>query len=134
MSDISNIQAAIDAFSKLEPSDAEYLRDHLINAVVTSSPPRNIVCNLAYTLLRDRKHNQDILPQVIRRLLEECPWMDQKDKHGKNFASFEEYLNTRLWHGLETPTDVLRDYLKGSPDVLALLEAELEYGTGGGVA
>lgn len=69
------------------------------------------------------------LPIAIRTIIEERLWAEQLDKNGVQFKSFEEFCNARSWHGLELKTRDLLDYLKGSPDVLRLVKAELSRGT-----
>lgn len=73
-----------------------------------------------------------LVPAALRKVLEERQWVGRRDKHGKEFTSFEAFATHRLWQGLETSLDDLRVHCRKHPEIYKLLLAEIEPGRADG--
>ena len=59
----------------------------------------------------------DIVPTILRKVINKRLWADRLDKDGKPFTSFEAFAKHRLWQGLETTIEELRVYCRKNPEV-----------------
>jgi hypothetical protein len=68
----------------------------------------------------------------VRRILEERIWADQLNMEGVPFRSFKEFVEHRLWEGLNTTIEDLIIFCRKEPDVVELILQEVpaaaEYG------
>ncbi len=68
----------------------------------------------------------EIVPLALKKVITERQWRDRKDKHGNVFTSFEAFVTSPLWHGLESSIDDLRAFCRKRPDIVDLILAEME--------
>lgn len=68
----------------------------------------------------------DVVPIVLRRVLEDRLWAERKDRSGQPFRSFEAFATHILWQGLETSISELLLYCRKHPEVAALIRHEVE--------
>lgn len=57
-----------------------------------------------------------VLPACIDSILTQELWKNVRDKEGNTFASFRDFVEYPLWHGLELPFDKLLMYCKDDRD------------------
>jgi hypothetical protein len=69
-----------------------------------------------------------LVPAALKNVLTERQWVGRKDKHGKEFGSFEAFATHPLTQGLETTLDDLRVHCRKHPEVYKLLLTEIEPG------
>ena len=65
-------------------------------------------------------------PRLIEIILRDRLWEQRQDKTGQTFKSFEDFVDHRLWQGLETTMDELLLICRKRPDVQTALRAEIE--------
>jgi len=68
----------------------------------------------------------DVAPRVLRRVLEDRLWADQKDRDGQPFRSFEAFATHILWQGLESSIPDLLLYCRNHDEVAELIRREVE--------
>lgn len=70
----------------------------------------------------------EIVPLALAKVINEQQWRKRKDKRGNEFASFEAFVISPLWHGLESTIDDLCAFCRKRPDVRKLILEEMEPG------
>jgi hypothetical protein len=74
----------------------------------------------------------ELVPIYVRRILQERIWADQRNIEGVPFRSFKEFVEHRLWEGLNTTIKDLMIFCRNAPDVVELILQEVpsaaEYG------
>jgi len=68
----------------------------------------------------------DLVPLVLRDVLEHRLWEDRKDRNGQPFRSFEAFATHILWQGLESSVPELMLYCRKHQDVAELIRREVE--------
>lgn len=95
--------------------------------------PHDSIQHLQQMMMDGGEKAFDIVPTILRNVLENRLWAERHDKNGDVFASFEAFVDHPLWHGLESSIDDLRLYCRKHPEVRQLIDAEVgpanEHGT-----
>ena len=68
----------------------------------------------------------DIVPLILKRVIEGRLWFGRKDEDGQPFSSFEAFVTYVLPQGLESSIDDLRAYCRKRPEVDRLIRAEVD--------
>jgi hypothetical protein len=87
--------------------------------------PRDSINNLQQCLIDGGERLFDIAPQAIKNIIEEKQWIGRKDKDGKEFGSFNDFVTHIRWQGLGTSIDDLLLFCRAHPDVQKLLQQEI---------
>lgn len=88
--------------------------------------PHDSVQHLQQMMLDGGEKAFDIVPTILRNVIQDKLWAKRCDKNGELFLSFDAFVTAPLWHGLESSIDDLRLYCKKHPEVLQMVEAETE--------
>lgn len=88
-------------------------------------PPRDSIQSLQQAIGHGGKEVFDIVPIVLRDVLEDRLWADRKDKAGQPFRSFESFATHILWQGLESSIPELLLYCRKRPEVAELIRREV---------
>jgi hypothetical protein len=83
------------------------------------------IANLQQLILDGGERVFDIVPLALRNVIEEKQWARQTDRDGKQFKSFEAFVNHIRWQGLESSIDELLVYCRKRKDVQSLILAEI---------
>jgi hypothetical protein len=70
----------------------------------------------------------EIVPLALKKIIAEEQWRSRKDKHGKEFKSFEAFATHRLWQGLETTLQDLQAFCRKRKDVEKMVLEAMEPG------
>jgi hypothetical protein len=63
-----------------------------------------------------------VLPAYVQKLIQTEAWVGRKKRDGSEFTSFEDFVTTKLWHGLESTIGDLKLYCKRDPDVVKMID------------
>ena len=63
-----------------------------------------------------------LVPMILRNVLEEEQWRECTDRHGRPFTSFEAFVTTPLWEGLESTIDDLKVFCRKADDVREMID------------
>lgn len=89
-------------------------------------PPHDPVQDLQQTMGEGGEKAFDIVPVILKRVIERRLWAERCDRNGKPFANFEAFVTHILWQGLESSIDDLRIFCRKHPDVLKLVNGEVQ--------
>lgn len=67
----------------------------------------------------------DVVPTLLRTVLDEHAWELRTDKAGRPFGSFEAFVAHPLWWGLESTVDDLIAYCRNAPEVQQQIRLEM---------
>jgi hypothetical protein len=66
-----------------------------------------------------------LVPSMIRSVITQRAWADKFDMHGNPFASFEQFVTTPLWEGLESSIEELCGFCRKRPEIVELIRREV---------
>lgn len=96
-------------------------------------PPHDLIQSLQQAIGHGGDQVFDIVPLVLRDVLEHRLWADRRDRNGQPFRSFEAFATHILWQGLESSIADLLLYCRKHPKVAELIRREVgavaEHGT-----
>lgn len=67
----------------------------------------------------------DVVPTLLRTVIDEKAWLGRTDKAGRPFETFESFVTHPLWWGLESTVGDLLAYCRNAADVQQMINAEL---------
>lgn len=73
-----------------------------------------------------------IVPEALKKVIEEQQWINHVDKHGQSFKSFDAFVKHPLWQGLGTTVDDLRVYCRKDKAALDAVLTAMEPGRADG--
>lgn len=68
----------------------------------------------------------DIVPMMLKNVIEEEQWKHCSDRHGKAFTSFEAFVKHELWEGLGSTIDDLKVFCRKRDDVRKKIDEVVE--------
>lgn len=74
----------------------------------------------------------DVLPSIIAKIVRDKLWIGRKKKDGDTFHSFQEFVEYKLWWGLECPYDRLIRYCEHNEECRVLLLEQVPAAPGHG--
>jgi len=66
-----------------------------------------------------------MVPMYVRQILEERIWATQRNMNGELFGSFQEFVEHRLWEGLNTKIEDLIIFCRKDKEVVELIRREV---------
>jgi len=88
-------------------------------------PPHDTIQSLQQLIGHGGEQVFDLVPIVLRDVLEHRLWQDRKDRNGQPFRSFEAFATHILWQGLESSVPELLLYCRKHTDVAELIRREV---------
>jgi len=74
---------------------------------------------------RGSKKLFDVVPVILRAVIDKDLWSSRTNKRGVPFATFEDFVVHPLWWGLESTIDDLLAYCRNAPEVQQLIRARI---------
>jgi len=85
----------------------------------------DVIQSLQQAISNGSKELFDVVPCVLRRVIEDRLWEQRRDRNGELFRTFESFVTHILWEGLESSINDLLLYSRRFLDVQALIHAEV---------
>lgn len=83
-------------------------------------PPKKVLED-AQQCLAGGKGSMETLPTIIKRIIRDGVWKELEDKDEKPFSSFYDFVEYKLWWGLETQYSRLVEFCKDDAECYRLL-------------
>jgi hypothetical protein len=74
---------------------------------------------------RGSKKLFDVVPVILRAVIDKDLWSSRTNKRGVPFATFEDFVVHPLWWGLESTIDDLLAYCRNAPEVQQMIRARI---------
>ena len=74
----------------------------------------------------DARNLFNVFPSAIKTIINRQLWADRTDKNGQPFASFQSFVEHRMWQGLELPMDRLLRYCEDDEEAVRLIKGEMQ--------
>jgi hypothetical protein len=87
--------------------------------------PDETVSNLKQAIIKGGRELFNMVPMYVRQILEERIWATQRNMNGELFSSFQEFVEHRLWEGLNTKIEDLIIFCRKDKEVVELILREV---------
>ncbi len=84
------------------------------------------VNHLQQLMIEGGQRSFDLVPKILKKVIDKRLWAEKIDKDGKPFKSFEQFVIHRLPQGLESDMNELIAYCRRYPDVQELIKEAVD--------
>jgi hypothetical protein len=88
--------------------------------------PDDVIRDLQQSIGHGGTELFDVAPNILRTVLRRRIWADRRDRQGVPFPTFESFVTSKLWWGLQSTVPDLLAFCRKAPDVQAMIRAEVE--------